>query len=117
MSGLLWIAGFLAITGSPPFGPFLSEFTIVKAALDQSRFFIAGAYLVLLAIILAGMATPVLRMAQGTPGDNIIVQASRGMALTAVPATLGGAILVMGIYVPVFLMRTIQEAARLLGQR
>ena len=34
LSGVLWIGGFLAITGSPPFGPFLSEFTILKAALD-----------------------------------------------------------------------------------
>lgn len=117
VSGLLWVLGFLAITGSPPFGPFLSEFTILKAALDQSRFFVAIAYLVLLAIILAGMATPVLGMAQGTPSKDVVVPAGRSVALTAVPATLGGAILLMGIYVPSFLTRTIQEAARLLGQR
>ncbi len=117
VSGLLWVLGFLAITGSPPFGPFLSEFTILKAALDQSRFFVAIAYLVLLAIILAGMATPVLGMAQGTPDKDVVVPAGRSVALTAVPATLGGAILLMGIYVPAFLTRTIQEAARLLGQR
>jgi hydrogenase-4 component F len=117
VSGLLWIAGVLAITGSPPFGPFLSEFTIVKAALDQNRVFIAGAYLFLMAIIFAGMATPFLRMAQGDSGDNMVVPAGRGMALTTVPATLGGAILLMGIYVPTFLMRAIQEAAHLLGQR
>jgi hydrogenase-4 component F len=116
VSGLLWVLGFLAITGSPPFGPFLSEFTILKAALDQSRFFVATAYLVLLAIILAGMATPVLGMAQGTPDKDVVVPAGRSVALTAVPATLGGAILLMGIYVPSFLTRTIQEAARLLGQ-
>ena len=34
VTGLLWIAGFLAITGSPPFGPFLSEFAILKGAID-----------------------------------------------------------------------------------
>lgn len=45
MSGLLWMAGFLAITGSPPFGPFLSEVTILKAALDQGRGGVAVAYL------------------------------------------------------------------------
>src|SRR5260370_9221057 len=58
ISGLLWVLGFLAITGSPPFGPFLSEFTILKAALDQGRSFVAIAYLVLLAIIVAARATP-----------------------------------------------------------
>ncbi len=29
VSGALFLAGFLAITGSPPFGPFISEFTIL----------------------------------------------------------------------------------------
>ncbi|HAH06837.1 MAG TPA: NADH dehydrogenase FAD-containing subunit, partial [Elusimicrobia bacterium] len=33
VSGMLWLAGFLAITGSPPFGPFLSELWILQGAL------------------------------------------------------------------------------------
>ena len=35
--GALFLAGFFAITGSPPFGPFLSEFTILSAAVSQGR--------------------------------------------------------------------------------
>ena len=34
-SAALFLAGFFAITGSPPFGPFFSEFTILRAALDR----------------------------------------------------------------------------------
>ncbi len=34
VTGVLWMAGFLAITGSPPFGLFVSELTILKGALD-----------------------------------------------------------------------------------
>ncbi len=56
LSGVLWVAGFLAITGSPPFGPFLSELTILKAALDQGRGVVAVGYLALLAVIFIGMA-------------------------------------------------------------
>jgi len=115
VSGLLWILGLLAITGSPPFGPFLSELTILKAALDQGRPFVAIAYLVFLAIILAGMATPAVAMAQGSPSDGIVVPAVRGFAFSAVPAILGGAVLLMGIYVPPVLSRTLLEAAHLLG--
>lgn len=115
VSGLLWVLGFLAITGSPPFGPFLSEFTILKAALDSGRFFVAIVYLVLLAVIVAGMATPVLRMAQGTPDDSVVAPAGRSVAFSAVPAILGAAILTMGIYIPPVLARTLHEAARLLG--
>jgi hydrogenase-4 component F len=115
VSGLLWILGLLAITGSPPFGPFLSELAILKAALDQGRPFVAVAYLIFLAIILAGMATPALAMAQGTPADSVVVPADRSVALSAVPTVLGSAVLLMGIYVPPVLSRTLLEAARLLG--
>ena len=33
-SGALWLAGAVAITGAPPFGLFLSEFTIMRAGLQ-----------------------------------------------------------------------------------
>src|SRR5437667_297752 len=32
LSGTLFLLGFLAITGSPPFGPFISEFSILNGA-------------------------------------------------------------------------------------
>ena len=115
-SGVLWVLGFLAITGSPPFGPFLSEFAILKSALDQGRSLVAITYLLLLGVILAGMAGPALSMAQGTPPANVSVPARRGLALRAVPAVLGAAVLMMGVYVPPVLSRTLHEAARLLGQ-
>ena len=41
VSGALFLAGFFAITGSPPFGPFVSEFTILNAAVAGGRF-VAG---------------------------------------------------------------------------
>jgi hydrogenase-4 component F len=71
VTGVLWVAGFLAITGSPPFGIFISELTILKAALDAGRYVLAAAYLLLLGLIFCGMAVPVLRMAQGRPTPHI----------------------------------------------
>lgn len=115
ISGLLWVLGFLAIAGFPPFGPFLSEFVILKAALDQGRGFVAIVYLVILAVILAGMATAVLQMAQGDPRNDVTVPTGRSVALTAVPAILGAAIVVIGVYIPPVLSRALHEAARLLG--
>src|SRR5436190_3369320 len=50
VAGVLWVAGFLAITGSPPFGLFLSEFTLLKEILDQGRGLVAAAYLGLMAL-------------------------------------------------------------------
>ena len=40
-SGALWLAGAVAITGAPPFGLFLSEFTIMRAGL-QAVFRLGG---------------------------------------------------------------------------
>src|SRR5260370_18712922 len=115
-SGLLWIAGFFAVTGSPPFGPFLSEFTILKAALDQGRSAIAVAYLVLLALIFIGMAGVVLRMAQGKPSSEMKTTASSETALAVVPpGLLAAAVLVLGVYIPPFINTALHDAAQTLG--
>ena len=66
-TGLLWLAGFLAITGTPPFGLFLSKFTILKAAFDGGHLWIAIVLLIFLAVIFIGMTTAFLAMAQGEP--------------------------------------------------
>jgi hydrogenase-4 component F len=112
VSGALWLIGFLAITGSPPFGPFLSELTILKAALDQGRTGIAVAYLALLALIFVGMASIVLRMAQGARPHPPL----RETRLTvAPPAVLGVAVFLLGVYVPPAVSAVIAEAVRTLG--
>jgi hydrogenase-4 component F len=115
VSGGLWLLGLFAITGSPPFGPFLSEFTILKAALDQGETLVAVAYLAILAVILAAMAAPALAMAQGTPSEQVAPAHPKSKALCVVPSILGIAILVMGIYIPPVLTRALREAAHLLG--
>lgn len=115
ISGVLWLLGLFAITGSPPFGPFLSEFTILKAALDQGQTVVAVVYLALLAIILAAMAAPALAMAQGAPAAQVTAAPARSLALSAVPAMLGVGVLVLGVYLPPGLTRVLREAARRLG--
>jgi hydrogenase-4 component F len=116
-SGAMWMAGFLAITGSPPFGPFLSELTILKAALDQERIFVGIAYLGLLAVIFIGMATIVLHMYQGhpelLPGDA----GPRAEPFwSLVPSlVLCGLSLVLGLWLPPALRNLLDQAAQTLG--
>lgn len=118
VTGVLWLAGFLAITGSPPFGLFLSEFTILKAALDQGRNLVAVAYLALLALIFMAMATTMLNMAQGSPPGGLRARDRREGILSLVsPAVLGSAVLVLGLYIPSALYRVLDEAARSMGGR
>jgi hydrogenase-4 component F len=115
-SGVLWVAGFFAITGSPPFGPFLSELTILKAALDQGRGAVAGTYLVLLAMIFIGMISAGLRMAQG-PADRrwMLPRPAESALAIAPPAVLAALVLVLGLYVPPIVHAALMEAAQLLG--
>jgi hydrogenase-4 component F len=115
LSGLLWIAGFLAITGSPPFAPFFSEFTILKAALDDGRMDVAVAYLAMLVLIFIGMATIFLRMYQGAPsatGPNELAAASESWWTLVPPAVLAALVLILGIYLPPTISRTLHEAAQ-----
>lgn len=69
VTGVLWVAGFLAITGTPPFGLFVSEITILKGAIEGRHWLVAVLYLLLLTVIFVGMAGVFLRMAFGAPGE------------------------------------------------
>ncbi len=114
MTGILWVAGLFAITGSPPFGTFVSEFTILSGALGQGRSFIAVLYLVLLAIAFAGMAVTMLRMAQG--GDESNETRGREAALALIPpAVLAVAVLALGMIVPSSLGEMLRAAAAAVG--
>lgn len=123
VSGVLWMAGFLSITGSPPFGPFLSELIVLKAALDQGRFVVAIAYLTLLGVVFTGMAAAVLRMSQGAPparpgsasrvDEAVSVVPARESWLAVVsPMMLGFAVLVLGLYFPPIFRNILENAAR-----
>jgi hydrogenase-4 component F len=54
ISGLLWLAGAVAITGAPPFGLFPGEFTILRAGLAGPNAWAALAMLILLIVIFVG---------------------------------------------------------------
>jgi hydrogenase-4 component F len=113
-SGALWMAGFFAIVGSPPFGTFLSEFTILGAALESGRWGVAALYIVLLAAVFAGMGRVVLGMLQGT---SSVPARPEPWSAVLPPAALGLAVLVLGIYVPPALAEALELAARSLGGR
>ena len=112
ISGALWIAGFLAITGSPPFGTFVSEFTILKAILDQQRWVVAALYAVFLLLVFVAMSIIVLRMALGQSEDK----PSRE-PITAVlgPVALAVLAVLLGVHLPHALVERLNAAAQLFG--
>ncbi len=116
MTGLLWLAGFLAITGTPPFGPFMSKFTILKAAFDGNHVWIATIFLATLAVIFIGMATAFLTMAQGEPPKLATDPGKSGSWWQIVPpALLGLSVLSLGLFVPARLNDLLHQIAATLG--
>jgi hydrogenase-4 component F len=114
-SGVLWIAGILAITGFPPFGTFISEFAILKASLEQGRIFVSIAYLALLSIIFVGVATIALKMAHGRPADSFPIAKRERLFAIVPPAATILIVLALGIFVPNKLSSMLHEVARVLG--
>jgi len=116
LSGTLFLVGFLAITGSPPFCPFISEFAILTGAFAVGRPVVGGLFLLLLLVVFVGMGAAVLKVVQGRPtvpassGDS---GDDRGL-VGLVPLALVLAVLLLGLYIPPPLRALLDEAVRFL---
>jgi hydrogenase-4 component F len=115
-SGWLFLAGFLAITGAPPFGPFVSEFTIVSAAVCSGQFIVAAIFLLLLGVVFIGMGSTVLAVVQGKPPEPGEPRDYRESVATVAPVLLFlMLVLLLGLYIPPPLDKLLRDAARFLG--
>jgi hydrogenase-4 component F len=119
VSGALFLAGFLAITGAPPFGPFISEFTIASAAFGTEQYWAAGLFLFLLAVVFIGMGATVLSVVQGDPPETGVPKGYHDTFATTAPIVLCLVlVLLLGLYIPPPLGLLLQAAAvSLEGQR
>jgi hydrogenase-4 component F len=115
-SGGLFLAGFIAITGSPPFSPFLSEYTIVSSAFVQGNGAAGALFLVLLTVVFIGMASTVLPLVMGDPpaeGSGESGYRDRFLSV-APPLFLLGVILLLGLWIPAPLHALLRDGAALL---
>jgi hydrogenase-4 component F len=125
VSGPVFLASFLAITGSPPFAPFFSEFAVLNGAIQQGAWGPAAVYLVGLAVIFVGMGATVLGIVQGAPPEHLALPETGGnpggegdSAFTAgPPLALLALVLVLGVWTPAPLGGLIARAAALAGGR
>jgi hydrogenase-4 component F len=111
----LFLAGFLAVTGSPPFGLFLSEFTILRGIFGSGQMVIGAIFLILLATVFIGMGATVLSVTQGAPSDpELHLHFKDRFLLVAPPLAMLLAVLLLGVYIPAPLHDLLQQAADLL---
>lgn len=116
LSGSLFLIGFLAITGSPPFGPFISEFSILNGAFTAGRFLTGALYLFFLLVVFIGMGITVLKVVQGPVPPDVAGSDYRDGFLTSAPILVFLAIvLVLGILIPNPLKTLFNDAVAFLG--
>jgi hydrogenase-4 component F len=112
VSASLFLMGFLAIAGTPPFGPFTSEFTILNAAVGSGQIVAACLYLLFLAIVFIGMGATVLAVVQGQAPEEKPKNNFRDNLATNLPIILFMAlVLLLGLYIPPPLESMLREAA------
>lgn len=115
-SGVLFLAGFIAVTGSPPFAPFVSEFSILNAAFGQRRYLVAGLMLLFLLIVFIGMGATVLSTVQGKPSTPATGPQFRDRLLTVLPPlSLMILVTVLGLYLPSPLRDLLDRAVGYVG--
>ena len=79
------------------------------------RIGVAITYLALLAVIFIGMATIMLRMAQGV--SPRVAPRRESWTTVVPPAALAAAVLILGIYLPGQLTHLLRQTAYLLGSQ
>ena len=112
ISASLFIAGFLAVTGSPPFGIFVSEFTILRGVFSAGHFTLGGYFLFMLSVIFVGMGSTVLAVTLGKPSARANrVDYQESLLTTGPPLVMLLAVLVLGLYLPDSVRQLVTEAA------
>lgn len=118
VSGSLFLLGFLAITGLPPFAPFVSMFTLLSAAFRQGHPWAGALFVFFLVVIYFGFGATVIAMAFGNPSPAAENTQLHDTAATVWPI-LGFAalVLLLGMYLPPPLARMLNEATSFLEMR
>lgn len=117
ISSALWLAGFLTVAGSPPFGIFVSELIILKGIFSSSSWLIATIYLFALGVIFVAMSVSIFRMVQGPkPLDLPPQENGKEAAWSVVPSfCLACAVLALGVWIPGWLWTLLSQAAARVG--
>ena len=101
LSGWMFLAGFLAITGSPPFAPFVSEFGIVSAAFAEDHYYAGGLFLTALFVVFVAFGSAVVGIVFGKPSAPPSLTRFRDHFSTSWPIVAFMILVVLlGLYVP-----------------
>lgn len=112
LTGSVFFTAMLAVTGSPPFSLFQSEFTILRAAVAGGHMFAASLFVLFLVGIFTGFLVHIARMVLGPdPGYERV---NLCLAKKCTLVGLSGVVAVLGFWIPAPLFALVQQAAGLI---
>jgi hydrogenase-4 component F len=119
-TGVFWVCGFMAITGAPPFGTFISEITILYGILETGRWGIAAGYLIGLFVIFIAMAKIMINMCFGGNLNTRVIERLKELKrvpiwYTAPVIIMASIILFLGLYIPDALWTFFADASGITG--
>lgn len=114
LAGAVALLGALAVAGSPPFGVFLSELTIVRAGFGGGMPELAAGLLLLLIVGFIALVATVVHMVAGEgPGELVAYRQRSEQVLAALPLLAGlTALLALGVWIPGGLNQILLHAIR-----
>jgi len=113
VSATLLIVGVFAVTGWPPFGIFVSEFTIVAAGFSNGNMVPVVFFIGFITTIFVGFIYYASRMVFGEPNAPVNGGDADGLSLLLL-GLLVAALLLLGVYIPPQLQQCIQSAVNVL---
>jgi len=112
-SAAFLLLGFFAITGSPPFSPFVSIFILIQGLLESGHVAFAVIFVLVLLTAFLGMAATFLSVLQGEPSKESWQNPYRDRIGTVLSLfVLAVVITFLGIYLPTSLEVMLHTAVR-----
>lgn len=111
VTGTMLIIGGLAITGSPPFSIFISEFLILTGGFMQGHIIPSVLFLLFIIMIFAGFFYNLSRMVFGTPKSGITAGEVSKWNLGAM-GIMVVFVIVLGVYIPPFFYEMIMKVVQ-----
>ncbi len=104
--------GFLAITGMPPFGLFLTEFAILAAGI-RANILVTVLVLIFLALVFVGFLRHIVSMSFGNPPESV-EKGELGLLTLIPPALIAGLLALLSVAMPEQLRLVIVAAVTLI---
>jgi hydrogenase-4 component F len=114
-SATLFLLGIFAVTGWPPFGLFVSEFTIVSAGFAAGAFWGSVAFIFFVTALFGGFIYYAGRMVLGPP-TAVNSTGEAHVSTLVLLGALAGTLLILGLWIPEPLRALLERAVNVFQQ-